>query len=452
MRIYSGCFSVVETATIHSVKPVITGYLLYKEDFLRYTIFSKLNVISILAYMDFRKEDDTVVMDYTKRIYMLTAISFFVGTSQFVIVGVLDKVAASLGVSLGTAGQLVTAFALANAVGAPLLMMGLSRWTNRKQLLLALGIVLLGIISTVISNLYGLLLLGRALLGIGSGVFVAASYTVAGLLAPPHKRAKAMADVSLGFSTALVFGVPIGRMLTEMYNWEAVFWLIGVFTVLGMLAVAKWIPANLSAKTASLTEQLSVFKQPYVIGTYVLTVLVFMGFSPVNTYIAPILTNILQGSSLSISTMLLIIGVASMVGSKLGGYLVTVFGVYRVLPAAVALQAVFLVVLWLLHGLLSAAVVSLALWSTFAWVFGITQSIHVSMIAPHASGVMLTVNSSVVQLGLAVGAMAGGYGMSLGSTNDLYILSIVFEVLAMLWGAYLVLRLKKTIDSPELAS
>ena len=71
MRIYSGCFSVVETATIHSVKPVITGYLLYKEDFLRYTIFSKLNVISILAYMDFRKEDDTVVMDYTKRIYML---------------------------------------------------------------------------------------------------------------------------------------------------------------------------------------------------------------------------------------------------------------------------------------------------------------------------------------------------------------------------------------------
>ena len=121
MRIYSGCFSVIETATIHSVKPVITGYLLYKEDFLRYTIFSKLNVISILAYMDFRKEDDTVVMDYTKRIYMLTAISFFVGTSQFVIVGVLDKVAASLGVSLGTAGQLVTAFALANAVGAPLL-------------------------------------------------------------------------------------------------------------------------------------------------------------------------------------------------------------------------------------------------------------------------------------------------------------------------------------------
>ena len=74
------------------------------------------------------------------------------------------------------------------------------------------------------------------------------------------------------------------------------------------------------------------------------------------------------------------------------------------------------------------------------------------MIAPHASGIMLTVNSSVVQLGLAVGAMAGGYGMSLGSTNDLYILSIVFEVLAMLWGAYLVLRLKKTIDSPELAS
>jgi MFS transporter, DHA1 family, putative efflux transporter len=123
-------------------------------------------------------------MSNTWKIYMLTLISFLVGTSQFVISGILDQVAASVGVSVSTAGQLIAAFALANAIGTPMVMVATAKMDQRKQLLTALAIIVLGIVSTIALPGFGFLIASRVVLGVGTGVFVVTAYAIAAKLAP----------------------------------------------------------------------------------------------------------------------------------------------------------------------------------------------------------------------------------------------------------------------------
>jgi MFS transporter, DHA1 family, putative efflux transporter len=173
-------------------------------------------------------------MSNTWKIYMLTFITFLLGTAQFVIVGILDKVAASVGVSVSAAGQLITVFALANAIGTPVVMVATAKVDQRKRLLLALALMLLGIIGTVALPGFGFLMLSRAILGVGNGVFVATVYSLAPKLAAAGREVGAMSNVALGFSASLVFGVPIGRVIAAAYDWRVIFWGIGFFALLGI--------------------------------------------------------------------------------------------------------------------------------------------------------------------------------------------------------------------------
>jgi MFS transporter, DHA1 family, putative efflux transporter len=131
-------------------------------------------------------------MNNTWKIYMLTLISFLVGTSQFVISGILDKVASSVGVSVSAAGQLITVFALANAIGTPLFMLATAKMDRRNQLLLALAIIFFGSVSTLDLPGFDFLMVSRIILGVGTGIFVVTSYSTEANLALPGRQAGAM--------------------------------------------------------------------------------------------------------------------------------------------------------------------------------------------------------------------------------------------------------------------
>lgn len=149
-----------------------------------------------------------------------------VGTSQFALVGILAKVAASVGVSIAAAGQLITIFALANAVGTPLVILATAKTDRRNQLLLALVLILLGC-GLIAAPGFGFLVGAYGVLGVGAGVFIVTAYATAAYLAPPDRQGRAMANVSLGFSASLVFGVPLGRVVAAAYDWKVIFWVIG---------------------------------------------------------------------------------------------------------------------------------------------------------------------------------------------------------------------------------
>lgn len=347
-------------------------------------------------------------MSNTQKIYMLTVISFFIGTSQFGIVGMLDKIAASVDISISTAGQLVTAFALGNAIGAPIVIVATAKMSQRKQLLLALSIILVGIVSTLVTSEFILLMMARILLGVGTGVFVVTAYAVSAKLAPPGKQGSAMANVAMGFSSSLVLGVPLGRIMSSSFDWKAIFWIIGIFSIVAVFAIARTIPDTEGEDTISLSQRLALMKSPQLALMLCVTFFVFIGFSVMDTYITPYLAFVMPRTEHAISAILFAMGIASVVGSKIGGLLADRIGTFRTLIGAMSVQMVSLILLSV--GFKSGVIIVMLLmiWEIACWTFGPTQNFNLISLVPGASSIVLSLNSSFVQLGFAAGAGIGG--------------------------------------------
>ncbi|MGG3157759.1 MFS transporter [Priestia megaterium] len=377
-------------------------------------------------------------MNNSWKIYMLTLISFVVGTSQFVIVGTLDKVAASVNVSVATAGQLITVFALGNAIGTPLVMVATSKMDQRKQLLLALAIILLGIIGVIALPGFALLMASRVLLGIGTGVFVVTAYGIAAKLAAPGRQGGAMANVAMGYSSSLVFGVPLGRMIASSYDWKVIFWGIGLFSLLAIFAVVRTIPVMEGEAAVSLGKRLALLKNPRVALTLSVTFFVFISYSMLNTYITPFLTAVLPTIKEKLSMILLAMGIASLIGSKVGGLLADRIGIIRTLVGSMAVHIISLVLLSTVSGLgwVMVTLLLLMIWEIAAWTFGPTQNFNLVSLTPEASSIVLSLNSSFVQLGFAAGAGIGGIVAGRSSILEISWIGATSVVIALLVGAF----------------
>ncbi|KQL45803.1 MFS transporter [Brevibacillus choshinensis] len=369
-------------------------------------------------------------MNNSWKIYLLTLISFLVGTSQFVIAGILDDVATSAGVSLLAAGQLITAFSLATAIGTPVVMVATAKMGQRMQLLLALTIILLGTILTIALPGFGFLLLSRIVLGVGSGVFVVTAYATAANLAPVGRQAGAMSNVAMGYSASLVLGVPIGRVVAAAYDWKVIFWGIGLFTLLGIFAVAKAIPSIRGEASVPLGKQLALLKNPKISTALCVTFFVFIGYSVVNTYMAPFLTSVMSFNGGVVSVILFVLGIASLIGSKLGGFLADRTGTARTLVISLIIQALPLGLLSIAFGSNLVAIPLLVLWTIATWTFGPTQNFNLLSLAPEASGIMLSLNSTFVQLGFAVGAGIGGVAVGGSSIFSIFWIGAAAVVMA----------------------
>ncbi|MBP1763897.1 MAG: major facilitator superfamily 1 [Firmicutes bacterium] len=218
-----------------------------------------------------------------------------------------------------------------------------------------------------------------------------------------------MSNISMGFSASLVFGVPIGRVITAAYDWQTIFWGIGFFSLVGLFAVARTIPATTSEIPVPLGKQFALLKQPNIAIALGMTFFVFISYSVVNTYITPFLMFIKPMSEQETSTILFALGIASLIGSKLGGFLADRMGVARTLVGSMAVQALSLALIPVVSDSVIVTLLLIMLWATSAWVFGLTQSFNIVSLTPEASGIMLSLNSSFVQLGFAAGAGIGGF-------------------------------------------
>lgn len=349
-------------------------------------------------------------MRNTWKIYMLALIGFFVGTSEFVIAGILDKVADSANISVSAAGQLITVFSIGYAFGPPLIMMAAAKMDRRKLLIIALAILVVGSIMTAVLSGYLFLILSRIILSVGTGVFVITSMTVAPQLAAPERQAGAIATVMAGFSAALVIGIPAGRIIASVYDWRVIFWGIGVLSLLSILAITRVIPKTEGEAPVSLGEQLALLKSPRISSVLGVTFFVFVGFSAVNTFMTPFLFSVAPISERIMSIVLFALGIGSLIGSKLGGFLGDRSGTSKTLYATMILQILALALVSVIPGSLIVTVPLLMLWSIGAWAFSTVQNFNLLSVAPTASGILLSLNMFFVQIGIAAGAGIGGFG------------------------------------------
>lgn len=198
------------------------------------------------------------------KIYLLALTSFLVGTSQYVIAGVLDKIATSLAISVVAAGQLITVFSLVYGLGTPVLIALTANWKRRKLLLSALGIFVLANGLAFALPGYALFFGARILMALGAGVVIVTALTVAAKIAPPGRQASAIATVVMGFTASLIVGVPLGRMVASVYDWHVVFGGIGALGLLAMVILFLTIPQTAGDAPIPLHKQVSLLKQPRI--------------------------------------------------------------------------------------------------------------------------------------------------------------------------------------------
>ncbi|WP_431090522.1 MFS transporter [Paenibacillus sp. 8b26] len=342
------------------------------------------------------------------KVYLLAAVSFLLGTSEYIIAGILDTVARDVNVSVAAAGQLITVFSLAYAFGTPFLIAFTARMEQRKLLVYSLGVFVIGNIIAVVLPGFGFLLVSRVILALSMGVFVVTSFTVATKMTPPDKQGSAIATILMGFSTSLIIGVPLGRVIASAYDWRLIFGGIGALSILAMIVILLVIPRSNGDESVPLRKQLALIKQPKIIAALMITFLWISGYSTVYTYISPFLLSITGMNSKTVIIALFAFGIASLFGSKLGGYSTDKWGFPRTLFVSMVLHVVALVLLSL--SAQSPAIVFLVLifWALSAWSTSPTQQYHLMTLAPAASGIMVSMNSSVLQLAMGAGAGIGG--------------------------------------------
>ncbi|WP_373229916.1 MFS transporter [Cohnella sp.] len=342
------------------------------------------------------------------KIYMLAAVSFLVGTSEFIIAGILDMIASDVGVSVAAAGQLITVFSIAYAFGTPILMAMTARLERRKLMLVALGTFVIGNLITVTAPGFLPLMGSRVIMALSTGIFVVVALTVAAKLAPQGKQGSAIATLIMGFSTSLIIGVPLGRVIASIYDWKVIFAGISILALLAMYAIYRTIPRSDGEEAVPLRDQFKLLKNPKIAIALTVTFFWIFGYSIVYTYISPFLLTITEMSERAVSIGLFAFGVASLIGSKLGGYSTDKWGVPRTLVGGMMLHSAVLILLSTFSQSAAFVFPLLMLWAFSAWSSGPTQQYYLITLSPEASGIMLSLNTSVLQLAMATGAGIGG--------------------------------------------
>jgi DHA1 family inner membrane transport protein len=346
-------------------------------------------------------------------LWALTLSAFAIGTTEFVIVGLIPTIAASLKVSVPSAGLLVSLYALGVAIGAPVLT-ALTGRVPRKHLLLGLmALFTVGNLVAWMAPGYEALMAARVLTGLAHGVFFSIGSTIATGLVPKEKAASAIALMFTGLTVALVTGVPLGTFIGQTFGWQSTFLAVSLLGVIAFIGSWVLVPDTIpNGKPASIRVQFAVLKKPRLLLVYAMTALGYGGTFIAFTYLAPILQQVSGFSAASVSLVMLVYGVSVAFGNIWGGKLADQHGPIRALQIVFALLALVLMLFSFSAYNLVLALATVLLWGAVA--FGNVPGLQVYVVqraerdAPQAVDVASGLNIAAFNIGIAGGAWGGG--------------------------------------------
>jgi MFS transporter, DHA1 family, purine base/nucleoside efflux pump len=341
------------------------------------------------------------------RTYLLAAGAFAVGTSAYVVSGVLPAVSAELDVSVTAAGQLTTAFALAYAVSAPLLATVTARWERRRLLLAALLVAVLGNAISAVATTYPLLLGGRIIAALGAAAYTPAATLFATAMRPPEERGRAVAIVFGGLTVALALGVPIGSLLSGSIGYRGVFALVAAVSLVTAVAVRMQLPLMAGSPAVALRERFAVAADRRVLIVLAMTVFGVVATMSVYIYVVPLLTVTTGLAGSTIGGLLLAYGVGAIVGNAWGGRATDRFGSVPTLVATMAGFIIMIATLPLTATTAVGAAVALFVWSVFTWSFNPPVQNLLLELAP-SGGLVLSLNASAIYFGMGLAGVLGG--------------------------------------------
>jgi MFS transporter, DHA1 family, inner membrane transport protein len=376
-----------------------------------------------------------------KPLMALAVAAFGIGTSEFVIMGLLPNLSDDFHVSIPKAGVLVTGYALSVTIGAPLVAIATARLERKRALLLLLAIFTLGNLACAVAPGYNLLFAARVLTALCHGAFFGIGSVVASNLVPRNQRAQAISLMFSGLTLANVLGVPAGTALGQIYGWRATFWAIVPIGIVAAAAVFLAVPKQ-EAASSGLIQEFRVLKNPLVLLVLIMSALTSASLFCVFTYIAPTLEVVTGVSPHAVTLILLLFGVGITAGNLIGGAL-SDWRPTAFLLGSFAALAISLVVLYFAEPFLIPSVAMILIWGLIQFAAGVPLQSRIVDHASEAPNLASTLNQGAFNLGNAAGASLGGMMLTLGYTYRQLPLASVIVVLITLALALFSTRLER---------
>ncbi|MER7012261.1 MFS transporter [Saccharopolyspora sp. NPDC000359] len=245
--------------------------------------------------------------------------AFGIGTTEFVIMGVLPQVAGEFGVSIPAAGWLVSGYALGVLIGAPILTVLGTKVSRKKMLLFLMGVFIVGNALSAAAPTFGAMLLGRVVASFAHGAFFGIGSVVAASLVAPAKKASAISLMFMGLTVANIIGVPGGTYVGQAFGWRITFGIVALLGVVGFLGVAALVPEQGKPEAARIRTEFAAFRNVQVWLAMAMTVLGYGGVFAAITYIAPMMTDVAGYSEGGVTWLLVLFGIGMFLGNLLGG-------------------------------------------------------------------------------------------------------------------------------------
>ena len=346
---------------------------------------------------------------------VLALSAFAIGTTEFVIMGLLPDVARSLEVTLPSAGWLISGYALGVAIGAPIMAVATAALPRKRALLILMGVFIVGNMMCAVAADYGFLMFARVVTSLCHGAFFGIGSVVAASLVPENRKASAVALMFTGLTLANVLGVPLGTALGQFAGWRTPFWAVAVLGVLALLGLARVLPSQKDKKKTDLRSEFKQLGSAGIWAALATTTFFSAAMFALFTYVAPLLEQVTQVTPRGVTWSLFLIGLGLTLGNYLGGRLAD-WRLGTSLTAIFVLLALATAALRWTSVALIPAEVNLFIWATVAFAAVPGLQINVMIFGKAAPNLVATLNIGAFNVGNALGAWVGGMviGQGLG--------------------------------------
>ena len=364
---------------------------------------------------------------------VFSAMSFVLAMTAFVFSGILDKVAVSLGISVAESGLLNTMYSYGAAFGVPITLILFRKVERSRMLKLMLFATILTTFALIYAQNFVQLLIVRLLMGISANSYGVLAISTILALSPKDRQGRSLAFYIMGSSLALVIGIPLTRALSAVLDWRSIFWILNAMMLLSLAYFLKYLPkADHEATKLDLKNELQFFKDGKTLLLFAYTFAMFMGYNAFYTYATPYLLLLFPSIEPLMSLILVALGLASFTGNLIGGHVSDAIGYAKSLMLGAVLQTAAMLLILVFQPSKWLSVLFIILWLMSAWFTGLQLNTGIAQVTENKSSFMLSINSSLIQLGGAFGASLAAIVINLSGIHNIAIVALMTSLALVL--------------------
>lgn len=349
-------------------------------------------------------------MDF--RVFILAISTITVGLVELIVGGILPVIADDLNVSIGTAGQLITVYALVYAVAGPVLLSLTAKIERKKLYLITMSIFLLGNVMTFFSPTFSLVMIARVITSMSAALLIVLSLTITARIVEAPQRAKALGYIYMGISSSLVLGVPLGILITNAFGWRMVFIGIAILSIGSFILISVFLQKIPTGEVQPLSAQLKALGNKKIVFAHFATMFMLAGHYTVYAYFTPFLETNLQLNQYWISICYFLFGIAAVSGGAFGGGLASWIGSRKSILVVLGTFAISLFVLPYTTFSFPFFIVFMMIWGGLSWALAPPLQDYIIETDPVSSDIHQSFNNSALQVGIAIGSGIGGAVLS----------------------------------------